>query len=312
MDTAHPILEAKLHEMGFECEHLLLTKLPMLTEIIGDYEGIIIRSKIKIDKSLLDKALKLRFIGRIGSGMESIDTDYAQSKGIVCLNSPEGNRIAVGEHAVGLLLCLLNKIALSDGQLRRGVRIRESNRGTEIYGKTIGIIGYGNMGSAFAKCLSGFNAQVIAYDKYKRNFGCECVREVNIDEVFEKADMLSLHTPLTEETTYMFNDIFIQKMKKPFYLLNTSRGKVVDTSALVNHLKKGKILGAALDVIEYENISFESFEESDLPDAYKFLLASENVVMTPHIAGWTVESKIKMAEVLAEKIKALELIQTSF
>lgn len=303
IDNTHPLLNEKLTAMGFTCEPFTGNTLEDLMLIIADYTGIIIRSKFAIDKTFIDKATKLKFIGRVGAGMDSIDVNYAEQKGIACLNSPEGNRDAVGEHTVGLLLCLLNKIVLADNQIRRGVRLREANRGIEIKGKTIAIIGYGNMGSAFAKCVSGFGATVIAYDKYKKGYSDAFVKEKTLEDVFEKADIVSLHVPLTKETNYMIDEPFINNFKKNFFLINTSRGKVVNTEALVNALDNEKILGAALDVIEYEAVSFEKLEVASLPEAYKYLLQSEKVVMTPHVAGWTDESKIKLVEVLAEKIK---------
>jgi len=307
IDTAHPLLEERLRALGFLCAHITASQEAALSDTIGAYQGIIIRSRVKVDKAFIDKAVNLKFIGRLGSGMESIDMAYAQSKGIACLNSPEGNRTAVGEHCLGMLLCLLNKIALSDAQIRRGIRMREANRGLEVAGKTIGIIGYGNMGSAFAKCLKGFDARVMAYDKYKKNFSDDFVTENTLNEVLENADIISLHVPLTMETQHMFGDNFISRMKKNFFLLNTARGKVVDTDALVKGMKKGKVLGAALDVIEYEHISFEELESQNLPPAYDYLLKAENTLLTPHIAGWTKESKIKMAQILADKIQALNL-----
>lgn len=307
IDNTHPLLTEKLTVMGFTCEAFTGNTLEDLMLIIAEYTGIIIRSKFAIDKTLIDKAIKLKFIGRVGAGMDSIDVNYAELKGIACLNSPEGNRDAVGEHTVGLLLCLLNKMALADGQIRKGIRQRETNRGLEIKGKTVAIIGYGNMGSAFAKCISGFGATVIAYDKYKKGYSDTFVKETTLEDIFEKADIVSLHVPLTKETYYMVDEIFINSFKKNFYLINTSRGKIVNTESLVKAMKKGKISGAALDVIEYETVSFEKLEEKSLPDAYKYLLQSEKVVMTPHVAGWTDESKVKLVEFLAEKIKILLL-----
>jgi len=303
IDNTHPLLTEKLTAMGFTCEAFTGSSIAELMAIISDYTGVIIRSKFALDKSIIDKATKLKFIGRVGSGMESIDVAYAEKKGIACLSSPEGNRDAVGEHTLGLLLCLLNKIAFADSQIRKGIRQREASRGVEIKGKTVAIIGYGHMGSAFAKCISGFGAEVIAYDKYKTNYSDTYVRETSLEDVFEKADIISLHVPLTEETHYMVDELFIEKFEKKFYLINTSRGQVVKTEALTEALKKGKILGAGLDVIEYESVSFEKLESTALPEAYKYLVKSENVVMTPHVAGWTNESKVKLVEVLAEKIK---------
>jgi len=236
--------------------------------------------------------------------MESIDVNYALQKGIKCFNSPEGNRDAVGEHALGMLLVLMNRIMVADKQIRSGKWEREGNRGVEIKGKTVGIIGYGNTGSAFAQRLSGFGSDVIAYDKYKAGFTDDHITECTLDDIFEYSDILSLHVPLTKETTYMVNDAFIHRFRKPVYLVNTSRGKVVETAALVRALETKKILGAALDVLEYEDISFEKMKISEFPEPLKYLIRAENVILTPHIAGWTAESKFKLAKILAEKILA--------
>jgi D-3-phosphoglycerate dehydrogenase len=252
-----------------------------------------------VDKELIDRAVNLKVIGRIGAGMDAIDTDYAEKKGIVCLNSPEGNRDAVGEHCLGLLLALFNKICIADSQVRKGLWLREDNRGLEIKGKTVGIIGYGNMGQSFAKRLSGFDCKVIAYDKYKTNYSDAFAQEVSLEEIFSQSDILSFHTPLTSETKYMFNKDFIQNFKKPFYLLNTSRGKVVNTKDLIEALNQGKILGAGLDVLEFEAFSNEL---QDTPNELQDLFSRTNVVLTPHVAGWSVESNYKLSYYLAEKI----------
>lgn len=306
-DTTHPLLEKKLNEMGFECVDFNGTAPEELYGIIGQFTGIIIRSKFVIDKDFIDRAINMKFIGRVGSGMESIDVAYAKQKGIACLNSPEGNRDAVGEHTLGLLLCLVNKIALADSQIRKGIWVREENRGLEIKGKTIGIIGYGHMGSAFAKCVSGLGARVMAYDKYKKGYSDTFVEETGLNTLFNEADILSLHVPLTAETEYMVDLNFINKFQKSVFLVNTSRGKVVKTKDLVSALKDGKITGAALDVIEYEDVSFQKLYVAQFPEPYTFLCQAPNVVLTPHVAGWTNESKIKLVEVLADKIKKLNL-----
>lgn len=303
IDDAHPMLIDELRLAGFECNYFQDYTLSDYEKIISEYFGIIIRSKILMNQQMIDKAINLQFIGRVGAGMESIDVEYAESKGILCLNSPEGNRDAVGEHAIGMLLCLFNKLNFADSQMRQGIRDREGNRGIEIKGKTIGIIGYGNMGSAFAQRLHGFEANVIAYDKYKKDFNNKFVTTVSLTDIFEKADVISFHVPLNEETHYMFDEGFIQQCKKNFYLINTSRGGVVKTSALVEAMKTGKVLGACLDVIEYEKFSFEEMKINQFPPAYQFLINADNVLLSPHIAGWTVESKYKLAKVLADKIK---------
>lgn len=299
LDKAHPILEEKLLEAGFEIDLNPTITREELLEVISQYQALIVRSKLLIDKELIDRAENLKVIGRIGAGMDAIDVDYAEEKGIACLNSPEGNRDAVGEHCLGLLLSLFNKICISDMQVRKGLWLREDNRGLEIKGKTIGIIGYGNMGRSFAQRLSGFDCRVIAYDKYKTNFSDEYAEEVSLSTLFDESDILSLHTPLTEETRFMINKDFIQQFKKPFYLLNTSRGKVVNTKDLIEALNEGKILGAGLDVLEFEAFSNEL---QSAPDELQDLFSRTNVVLTPHVAGWTVESNYKLSYFLAEKI----------
>ena len=302
IDSTHPCLKKMLEDAGFSCDIFTEKSRMEILEIIENYSGIIIRSRINIDKEIIDKAKCLKFIGRVGSGMETIDVEYARSKGVKCLNSPEGNRDAVGEHAIGMLISLMNNVLVADNQVRKGLWEREKNRGNEIKGKTIGIIGYGNTGSAFAQKLFGFDANVIAYDKYKFNYSNQFVKEVSIEELFELADIISLHIPLTPETKYMFDKSFIKKIKKDIWLINTSRGPIVNTDSLVLGLKSGKIKGAALDVVEYEETSFEMLNSSDLPDAWKYIVNSDRVILSPHIAGWTKESKIKLAEMLGEKI----------
>lgn len=305
IDNAHPLLSENLTALGFQCDYFEHFARSDYESVIHNYEGVIIRSKIKIDKSFLQKAENLKFIGRVGSGMENIDVSFAESKGIRCINAPEGNRSAVGEHTLGLLLMLLNNLAKADKEVRQGLWIRKGNTGIEIEGKTIGIIGYGNMGSAFAKRLSGFGAKVIAYDKYKFGYADQYVKEAELEELFKYADIVSLHVPLTPETEYMVDEKFIDSFQKPIYLINTARGKVVNTEALVKHLKSGKIKGAALDVLEYENYSFENIENQNIPNTFKYLIDADNVVLSPHIAGWSHESAQKMAEVIVEKIKAI-------
>ncbi|MBO7276780.1 MAG: 2-hydroxyacid dehydrogenase [Bacteroidales bacterium] len=299
LDKAHPILEEKLLEAGFEIDLNPTITREELLEVIANYQALIVRSKLLIDKEVIDRAENLKVIGRIGAGMDAIDVDYAEKKGIACINSPEGNRDAVGEHCLGLLLSLFNKICISDMQVRKGLWLREDNRGLEIKGKTIGIIGYGNMGRSFAQRLSGFDCRVIAYDKYKTNFSDEYAKEVSLSTLFAESDILSLHTPLTEETRFMINKDFIQQFKKPFYLLNTSRGKVVNTKDLIEALNEGKILGAGLDVLEYEAFSNEL---QNTPSELQDLFSRNNVVLTPHVAGWTVESNYKLSYFLAKKI----------
>ncbi|NSW45482.1 MAG: hydroxyacid dehydrogenase [Bacteroidales bacterium] len=300
VDSTHKILKQKFEQAGWQCDYFPDINYEKTISIIHQYDGIIIRSKIKVDKTLLSCAKKLKFIGRVGAGMESIDTETAKKLGIACFNSPEGNRDAVGEHAIGMLLSLLNKLYLANTQVKQGIWQREENRGIEIKGKTIGIIGYGNMGSSFANKLKGFEVNIIAYDKYKYNFENEWVKEVTLEQLQNQSDIISLHVPLTDETYYMINKPFIDACAKPFYLINTARGPVVKTIDLIHALDEGKVLGAALDVIEYEEHSFEKLKQ--FPEDFYRLASFENVILTPHIAGWTYESKIKLAEILADKI----------
>jgi len=302
IDSTQPILKERLEKAGFDCDYLPDLPVEEIIERIDQYEGIIIRSRIKLDKNLLDKAKKLKFIGRVGAGMENIDVGYAKSKGIKCFNSPEGNRDAVGEHALGMLLALFNKLCIANSEVRNGLWRREENRGLEIKGKTVGIIGYGNMGGAFTQRLNGFEANVIAYDKYKSGFGNEFVKEVDLETIFTESDVLSLHVPLSKETEFMVDAGFIDKFKKPFFLINTARGKVVKTSDLVAALKTGKIRGAALDVLEYEQSSFENIHQTKSNPDFEYLVKSEQVILSPHIAGWTQESNIKLATFLTDKI----------
>lgn len=270
--------------------------------MIGSFDGVVIRSRIKIDREFLDEAGALKFIARVGAGLESIDEEYAKAKGILLFSAPEGNRNAVGEHALGMLLSLLNKLNKADKEVRAGLWNREANRGIELEGKTVGIIGYGNMGKAFAKKLSGFDCQVLCHDILD-GLGDEYARQVALTELKEEADILSLHTPLTSLTKGMVNRSYIDSFKKPFWLINTARGKSVITADLVNALQSGKILGAALDVLEYEKSSFESlFDKGDTPEELRQLFEMDQVLLSPHIAGWTQESKIKLAQVILDKI----------
>lgn len=304
IDTAHPSLQQGLEELGFECHYFDHYQRNDFEKIIHRYEGIIIRSKIKLDSQLLEKASALQFIGRVGAGMENIDVDFAQSQGIQCFNAPEGNRGAVGEQAIGMLLMLFNHLKRADAEVRQGLWRREENRGLEIEGKTIGIIGYGNMGSSFAQKLCGFGARVIAYDKYKKNYSDEFVTESTLETLFEQSDIVSLHVPLTDETRFMVNRDFLTQFKKEIFLINTSRGKVLKTEDLVHLLKTGKVKGACLDVLEYEGLSFEQLDASKLPKAFAELIKMENVILSPHIAGWTHESNVKLAQTIVQKVKA--------
>jgi D-3-phosphoglycerate dehydrogenase len=302
LDNNHPLLLKMLMEAGFSNEENYKSSKSEIEEIISNYDGIVIRSRFNIDKQFLDAAKNLKFIARVGAGLESIDTDYADKLGIKLIAAPEGNRNAVGEHALGMLLSLFNKLNKADSEVKNGLWNREANRGIELEGKTVGIIGYGNMGKAFAKKLKGFDCEVICFD-IKENVGDENAKQVSLDELQQNADVLSLHTPWTPLTDKMVNSEFINSFAKPFWLINTARGKSVVTADLVSALKSGKILGAGLDVLEFEKLSFETLFDSDnLPHSLKELFAMDNVFLSPHIAGWTVESKEKLATVIAEKI----------
>ncbi len=303
LDSVHPLIEKELSGWGYQCDRLLKESEAEIEKVIAEYCGIIIRSRIILDAAILSKAGSLKWIGRVGAGMENIDTVYAQKQGILCLNSPEGNRDAVGEHALGMLLSLFNHLNRADQQVRKGIWIREGNRGTEIKGKTIAIIGYGNMGSAFAQRLKGFSCNVISYDKYKKDYSDGNTLETGMDEIFRTADVLSLHVPLNNETHYLVDTAFLEKFEKDIWLINTARGPVVNSADLVSALKTGKVKGAALDVLEEEENSFEKIAPA-LSAPFTFLAASDQVILTPHIAGWTAESNIKLAQVLVEKIKS--------
>lgn len=302
LDIVHPILEERLSDAGYQC--INASELPKndCQDLISDAVGIVVRSRFRIDSVFLQNAPKLQFIARSGAGMENIDEEYANQNNIKLFNAPEGNRNAVGEHALGMLLALFNKLHTADQEVRKGIWDREGNRGIELDGKTIGLIGYGNNGSAFAKKLRGFDVTVLAYDKYKSDFGDEFVQEVQMDDVFKKSDVLSFHIPQTEETLFIGNTTFFNSFEKSIHVINLSRGKIINTSALVKALKSKKILGACLDVLEYEKASFESFFNQNLPEDFSYLLNSENVILSPHVGGWTNESYFKLSDVLADKI----------
>lgn len=304
LDTNHPLMIKQLAEKGFENHEDYTSSKMEIEKKIHLYDGIILRSRFSIDKSFLEKATNLKFIGRVGAGLENIDCEFAESKGIMLISSPEGNRNAVGEHTLGMLLVLLNKFKKVGKEIENGKWLREENRGWELDYKTVGIIGYGNMGKSFAKKLRGFDCKVICYD-IKPDVGDENAEQVSLEEFFKQADVVSLHTPQTPQTLKMINTNFINQFSKPFWFLNTARGKSVVTEDLVKALKSGKILGAGLDVLEYEKSSFEDFfTEENLPSPFKFLLNADNVILTPHIAGWTIESKTKLAQVIVDKIVA--------
>ena len=302
IDRNHPLMLSQLAAQGFENYEDYTSSKESIEAKIADYEGIIIRSRFTIDRTFLDKATRLKFIGRVGAGLENIDVAYAESKGITLIAAPEGNRNAVGEHALGMLLALLNKFKKANNEIKNGKWLREENRGWELDGKTVGIIGYGNMGKSFAKKLRGFDCSVICYDILP-NKGDENAKQVTLVDFFRQADVVSLHTPQTPQTIGMVNEVFINSFAKSFWLLNTARGKSVVTDDLVRALQNGKVLGAGLDVLEYEKASFEDFfSDKQMPESFKYLLEADNVILTPHIAGWTLESKEKLAQIIVDKI----------
>lgn len=305
LDKNHELLVQQLTDAGHEnVENYTISKTET-EKIIADFDGIVIRSRFKIGRSFLDAATQLKFIARVGAGLESIDIPYAQSKGVHLISAPEGNRNAVGEHTLGMILALFNKLKQADNEIRLGKWNREANRGLELDGKTIGIIGYGNMGKAFAKKLRGFDCKVICYD-ILNGVGNNDASQVSLTQLQKETDVLSLHTPWTSETDKMINTAFIEAFAKPFFFINTARGKSVVTEDLVTALEQGKIVGAGLDVLEYEKGSFETLftQVQDVPEALTYLLQSPKVLLSPHIAGWTVESKRKLAQIVVDKILA--------
>lgn len=301
-DSNHSVLHETLIAAGHHCDLFWDQPAAELIQLLPGYDALVIRSKFRITKEIIDSCPRLKCIGRVGAGMENIDGAYAASRQVVCLSAPEGNRDAVGEHATGMLLMLLNHLKRADAEVRKGVWRRAENRGYEIAGKTIGIIGYGYMGSSFAKKLQGFDCRILAYDKYRSGFGNDWVSEASLEQVFEETDILSIHLPLTQETEYMIDRDFISRFRKNIYLVNTARGKCLRTEDLVSALESGKVIGACLDVLEYESISFENIKEAALPDAFRYLVNSEKVILSPHIAGWTHESNYKMSRIIAEKM----------
>ena len=295
IDTTHKYLIDQLEKKNIVCDFEFSKTKSQIEKIIAKYDGIVIRSRFKIDKKFIDAAKKLKFIARAGSGLENIDIKYAEQKKIKCINAAEGNKQAVAEHALALILNLFNKINQANNELKSGKWLREENRGIELSGKKIGIIGFGNTGSSFVNLLKNFDLELLVYDKYKQNYEYKS----SLKEIFEKAEILSLHVPLNDETKKYIDKSFINKMKKPFYLINTSRGQCVDTKALIRGIKENKVKGACLDVFEHEKTSFEKLKRNrDLT----FLLKSNKTILTPHIAGWTKESYFKIAKILSEKI----------
>ena len=299
-DSNHPVLHETLQEAGFQCDLFWDRSAEELRALLPAYEAVVIRSRFRLDSEILEKCPRLKCIGRVGAGMENIDVAFAEQRGIVCLCVPEGNRDALGEHAVGMLLMLLNNLKRADAEVRSGVWKRAENRGTEISGKTVGIVGYGHMGSAFAEKLSGFGCRILAYDKYKSGFGSRFVKESSMEELFDETDILSLHLPLTPETKYLVDSEFLARFKKSLYLINTARGQCVNSGHLVEALESGKVRGACLDVLEYESVSFEKVDLTPAP--LRYLLSSDRVVLSPHIGGWTHESNYKMSIGIARKM----------
>ena len=303
IDSVHEILEQRLVKSGFSCTDYTQLKRDELKSNLSNFEGIVIRSRIKIDNDFLKCLPKLKFIARSGAGMENIDVEYCENHNISCFNAPEGNRNAVGEHALGMILSLFNNLNKGDKEIRKGTWDREGNRGIELDGKTVGLIGYGNNGQAFAKKLRGFDVNILAYDKYKSGFSEYNSTESSLEEIKKKCDILSFHIPQNEETLFMFDEEFLNSLEKNIYLINLSRGKIVKSSTLVNGLKSGKILGACLDVLEYEKSSFENmFSDTNISEDFKFILNSSKTLLSPHVGGWTKESYYKLSNILADKI----------
>ena len=311
VDTVHPILEERLLGLGFVCEHDLKSSKEEVESKIDQYFGLVIRSRFPIDEGFLNKSTGLKFIARSGAGLENINVAYAEENDITVFNSPEGNMDAVGEQAIGMLLMLFNQLKKGDLEVRNGVWDREGNRGLELSQKTVGIIGYGNMGKALAEKLSGFGCKVIAYDKYKSDLEPvegefktkRIVEEVDLETIYKETDVLSIHLPLSEETHHYVNETFLSSFKKPIYIINTARGNNVCVADLVSGLKNKTVLGACLDVLEYETKSFETINAEELPDDFKYLAQSDKVILSPHVAGWTEESYVKLSSFLADKIE---------
>lgn len=301
IDTVHEVLWQDLEKAGVECVDATSQTINELSETLKIAEGIVIRSRFRMDESLLKFAPNLKFIARSGAGMENIDQTYCEGRGIKLFNAPEGNKNAVAEHALGMLMMLFNRLHLADLEVREGIWDREGNRGHEIEGKTIGIIGFGNNGSQFAKVLQGFDCRVLAYDKYLTSYEKYGVEAVSLEELQAQADIISLHIPQTEETLGMIDEAFISSVSNPFYLINLSRGKIVRSRDLLNGIDRGKVLGACLDVLEFESSSFESALHDKNQDL-EALLNSNKVVFSPHVGGWTHESYYKLSKVLSDKI----------
>jgi len=298
IDTVHSLLKEELEKQHHICDTAYNKSKEDILKNIHQYQGIIIRSRFAIDKKFIDAASNLQFIARAGSGLEDIDVQYATTNNISCYNAAEGNRQAVAEHVLGMLLSLFNNLNTTDKEVRNGIWEREGNRGIELSGKTIAIIGYGNNGSAFAELLKGFDITILAYDKYLNNYP----HQSSMKDIYKQADVVSLHIPLTDETTYLVNDEFINKFDKDFYLINTARGKCTDIRSIVKALKSNKLRGACLDVLEQENASFENLSTERCTEEMQYLINSKKTIFSPHVAGWTLESNVKVATILLEKI----------
>jgi D-3-phosphoglycerate dehydrogenase len=302
VDDLHPAFKLAAEDLGFEVDDRPLIKKEEVLAILPNYIGLAIRTKFRVDQQVMDAAPNLKFVARAGAGMDNIDVAIADEKNIQLINAPEGNSDAVGEHATGLLLSLMNNFRKADIEIRNGIWDREGNRGYELKGKTVGIIGYGHMGKSFAKKLKGFEVNVLAYDKYKTGFSDDFAKEVSMEEMVKQVDVLSLHIPLTKETKQMVNDEYLMHFKRPIFFLNTARGEIVNTSSVLKGIKTGKILGAGLDVLEVEK-----FPNLGATDFYQDLIADGKLILTPHIGGWTFDSYRKISEVLAGKLKFLEI-----
>ena len=304
IDTVHPILEERLTAKGMNCTDGTAWSREECITALPEFDGLVIRSRFPMNEEFLQHGKNLKFILRSGAGMENIDLDYTKKKNIQCFNAPEGNRNAVGEHALGMLLSLFNHLIKGDAEVRQGIWDREGNRGVELDGKTVGLIGYGNNGNAFAKKLSGFDVKVLAYDKYKKDYGNQYAQAASMEEIFKLADVISFHIPQNEETMFIADQDFFDSFEKPIYVINLARGKIVRTKALLKGLQSGRILGACLDVLEYESSSFEKTMSGEENPEFNTLLASDKVIFSPHVGGWTKESYFKLSDVLADKIIA--------
>lgn len=301
IDKVHPILFERLEQAGYQCEWKYELNRDDILATLHDYYGVVIRSKFNFDQEVFDKAIHLKWIARSGSGMENIDLKAAKKRGVKCINSPEGNQDAVAEHCIAMLLSLFNQLNQANQEVKRGEWNREQNRGIELKGKTVGLLGYGHMGKALSERLAGFGVRTVAYDKYKSNYGSDLVEELELDQFFYETEILSIHLPLTDETKGMIDQHFIDQFHHNLYLINSARGKNVVTDALVASLESGKVKGACLDVLEFEDHSFERLKPST-SESMQYLMKSDKVLLSPHIAGWTEESYYKLSSILADKI----------